>query len=188
MRVMGIDPGLTRCGIGIIEGQPGNKGRLIAVGVIRTSADDETPQRLRKLDDELDHYLDTYRPDAVAVERVFSQHNLASVIPTAQAAGIALVHGAKRDLPTHSYTPSEAKAAVCGNGGADKRQVTTMVTRILRLESPPKPADAADALALALCHLWRGALKSRLNQAGRQQVEAKRKAALERYRNQRSSR
>ncbi|MFC4337886.1 crossover junction endodeoxyribonuclease RuvC [Salininema proteolyticum] len=167
MRVMGIDPGLTRCGVGVVEGSPGKAGRLVAVDVIRTDSKAELPERLRALDAGLSAFLEEHEPEQVAVERVFSQHNLASVIPTAQASGVAVLAGAKRGLPTATYTPSEAKAAVCGSGTADKRQVTTMVTRILRLDAPPKPADAADALALAICHLWRGALKNRLARQAR---------------------
>jgi crossover junction endodeoxyribonuclease RuvC len=159
---MGIDPGLTRCGVGIVEGRPGAPGRMIAVDVIRTDPDADLAERLLLLDDGLRAMFDAHRPEEVAVERVFSQHNVASVIGTAQASGVALLAGARAGLPTATYTPSEAKAAICGNGSADKRQVTAMVTRILRLDEPPKPADAADALAIAVAHLWRGGMKARL--------------------------
>ncbi|GAB3650786.1 crossover junction endodeoxyribonuclease RuvC [Glycomyces tarimensis] len=162
MRVMGIDPGLTRCGVGIVEGRPGAPGRMIAVHVIRTDPEAPLADRLLALDDGLREHIEVHRPEAVAVERVFSQHNVASVIGTAQASGIALLAGARAGLPTATYTPSEAKAAICGNGNADKRQVTAMVARVLRLSEPPRPADAADALAIAICHLWRGGMKARL--------------------------
>ncbi|GAB3229211.1 crossover junction endodeoxyribonuclease RuvC [Glycomyces halotolerans] len=165
MRVMGIDPGLTRCGVGIVEGRPGAPGKMIAVDVIRTDPAADLADRLLELDDGLRGHLESYEPEAVAVERVFSQHNVASVIGTAQASGIALLAAARAGLPAATYTPSEAKAAICGNGTADKRQVTAMITRILRLTDPPKPADAADALAIAVCHLWRGALKAKLTAA-----------------------
>jgi crossover junction endodeoxyribonuclease RuvC len=162
VRVMGIDPGLTRCGVGVVDGRAGAPGTMVAVGVIRTDPDAPLAERLLTLDDGLCAFLEEHRPEAVAVERVFSQHNVASVIGTAQASGIALLAGARLGLPTATYTPSEVKTAVCGNGTADKRQVTTMVTRILRLQEPPKPADAADALAIAVCHLWRGGVKARI--------------------------
>ena len=162
MRVMGIDPGLTRCGVGVVEGRPGAPGRMVAVGVVRTDPEAPLADRLVVLDEGLRGHLQEFEPEAVAVERVFSQHNVASVIGTAQASGVALLAAAKAGLPTATYTPSEAKAAICGNGTADKRQVTAMVTRILRLSEAPKPADAADALAIAICHLWRGGLKARL--------------------------
>src|ERR1700760_64089 len=139
MRVLGIDPGLTRCG----------------VGVARTPADDDISQRLLALEREFEAWMTTHQPDAVAVERVFSQRNVQTVMGTAQAGGIAIVCAARRGLPVALHTPSEVKAAVTGSGRADKEQVTTMVTRLLRMSAPPRPADAADALALAICHLWR---------------------------------
>ncbi|NUQ87182.1 MAG: crossover junction endodeoxyribonuclease RuvC [Glycomyces artemisiae] len=172
MRVMGIDPGLTRCGVGVVEGRPGAPGTMIAVGVVRTDPEAGLADRLLALDDGLRALLDEHQPEAVAVERVFSQHNVASVIGTAQASGIALLAAARLGLPTATYTPSEVKNAVCGNGTADKRQVTTMVTRILRLKQAPKPADAADALAIAVCHLWRGGVKSRIAEAAASQAAA----------------
>ncbi|GAA4896359.1 Holliday junction endonuclease RuvC [Stackebrandtia albiflava] len=167
MRILGVDPGLTRCGVGVVEGLPGRPCRLVAVGVIRTPPEDDIPDRLLAVEAGITEYLDRYRPEAVAVERVFSQHNVASVIGTAQAAAVAILGAARRGIPVHTYTPSEAKAAVTGSGTADKRQMTTMVTRLLRLAEPPKPADAADALALAICHVWRGGTKARLLAAGR---------------------
>ncbi|MDA1364859.1 crossover junction endodeoxyribonuclease RuvC [Glycomyces algeriensis] len=159
---MGIDPGLTRCGVGIVDGRPGAPGAMVAVGVVRTDPEAPLADRLLALDDGLRAFLEEHEPEAVAVERVFSQHNVASVIGTAQASGIALLAGARLGLPTATYTPSEVKSAVCGSGTADKRQVTSMVTRILRLKEAPKPADAADALAIAICHLWRGGVKARI--------------------------
>ncbi|SDK57446.1 Holliday junction endonuclease RuvC [Glycomyces sambucus] len=172
MRVMGIDPGLTRCGVGVVEGRPGAPGTMIAVDVVRTDPEAPLADRLLALDDGLRALLEAHRPEAVAVERVFSQHNVASVIGTAQASGIALLAGARLGLPTATYTPSEVKNAVCGNGTADKHQVTAMVTRILRLKEAPKPADAADALAIAVCHLWRGGVKARIAQAAAAQAAA----------------
>lgn len=167
MRVLGVDPGLTRCGVGVVDGAPGTPLSLVGVHVIRTSPDDDIGTRLVELERQLDALLDELRPDAVAVERVFSQHNVSTVMGTAQAGAVAIVCAARRGLPVALHTPSEAKAAVTGNGRADKAQVTMMVTRLLRLAAAPKPADAADALALAICHVWRGGARTRLERAAR---------------------
>jgi crossover junction endodeoxyribonuclease RuvC len=164
--VLGVDPGLTRCGVGVVTGQPGRPCRLVAVEVVRTPADADLAHRLRALDQRLTELVAEHRPDEVAVERVFSQHNTQTVIGTAQASAVAILAGARAGLPVTTYTPSEVKAAVTGSGTADKAQVTSMVTRLLRLADPPKPADAADALALAICHVWRGGVSTRLAQAG----------------------
>ena len=164
-RVLGVDPGLTRCGLGVIEGAPGRALTLIEVGVARTPADDDVSLRLLALEEQFEAWLTAYRPDAVAVERVFSQRNVRTVMGTAQAGAVAIVCAARRGLPVALHTPSEVKAAVTGNGRADKQQVTAMVVRLLRLADPPRPADAADALALAICHLWRGGTHSRLEAA-----------------------
>lgn len=165
MRVLGIDPGLTRCGLAVVEGTPGRPLRMVAVGVVTTPAAMPIEQRLHHISDGIEAWLDAHKPDAVAVERVFSQHNVKTVMGTAQASGLALLASARRDLPVALHTPSEVKAAVTGSGRADKAQVGAMVTRILRLDAPPKPADAADALALAICHIWRGAAATRIAQA-----------------------
>ena len=162
MRVLGIDPGLTRCGLGVVDGTPGRTLTMVEVGVARTPADDEISQRLLALEREFEAWMTTHQPDAVAVERVFSQRNVQTVMGTAQAGAVAIVCAARRGLPVALHTPSEVKAAVTGNGRADKEQVTIMVTRLLRLADPPRPADAADALALAICHLWRGGGRNRL--------------------------
>src|SRR5215472_16017988 len=155
MRVLGVDPGLTRCGYGVVDGEPGRRLALVATGVVSTGAGDEINLRLLALEEQVEGWLTDYRPDAVAVERVFSQHNVRTVMGTAQAGAVAIVSAARRNLPVALHTPSEVKAAVTGNGRADKEQVTTMVSRLLRLSQRPSPADAADALALAICHLWR---------------------------------
>ncbi|MFF0345707.1 crossover junction endodeoxyribonuclease RuvC [Kribbella sp. NPDC004875] len=165
MRVLGVDPGLTRCGLGVVEGTPGKPPALVAVGVIRTPAELDVSKRLVRIEAELDEWIERHRPDAVAVERVFAQHNVRTVMGTAQASGVAMVVAARRGLPVALHTPSEVKAAVTGSGRADKEQVTTMVTRILRLSERPTPADAADALALAICHVWRGGVASKLHEA-----------------------
>jgi crossover junction endodeoxyribonuclease RuvC len=165
VRVLGIDPGLTRCGLGVVEGSVGCPLTLVAVGVVRTSADLPVPQRLVEIERGIEEWLDEHRPDAVAVERVFAQHNVRTVMGTAQASGIALVAAARRGLPVALHTPSEVKAAVSGNGRADKAQVAAMVTRLLRLTETPRPADAADALALAITHIWRGGAQARIDAA-----------------------
>lgn len=161
MRVLGIDPGLTRCGVGIVDGELGRRATLVGVGVVRTDATLGIAERLAEVEAGLEAWFDEYRPDAVAVERVFAQQNLNTVIGTAQASGVAALVGARRRLPVAFHTPSEVKAAVTGSGRADKAQVGAMVVRILGLGSAPKPADAADALALAICHLWRGGSTNR---------------------------
>ncbi|MGH3510067.1 MAG: crossover junction endodeoxyribonuclease RuvC [Nocardioidaceae bacterium] len=165
MRVLGVDPGLTRCGLGVVEGAVGRPLRLVAYDVVRTSADLPVDRRLCLIDEALEEWLERHRPDAVAVERVFSQHNVRTVMGTAQASGLALVAAGRRGIPVALHTPSEVKAAVSGNGRADKDQVGAMVTRLLRLEATPTPADAADALALAICHIWRGAAQARIDAA-----------------------
>jgi crossover junction endodeoxyribonuclease RuvC len=162
VRVLGVDPGLTRCGVGVVEGLPGRPCTLIAYHVVRTDPDQDLPLRLLYLDRALAELVAEHQPESVAVERVFSQHNTGTVIGTAQASAVALLAGARAGLPVTTYTPSEVKAAVTGSGQADKNQVTSMVTRLLRLDAPPKPADAADALALAICHVWRGGTRSKL--------------------------
>jgi crossover junction endodeoxyribonuclease RuvC len=161
MRVLGVDPGLTRCGVGVVDGAPGRALTLVRFGVIKTSADDDIAARLLAIETELESWLDTCQPDAVAVERVFSQHNVRTVMGTAQAGAIAIACAARRGLPVALHTPSEVKAAVTGSGRAGKEQVTTMVTKLLRIADPPRPPDAADALALAICHLWRGSAPMR---------------------------
>jgi len=165
IRVLGVDPGLTRCGLGVVDGAPGRALALVRVGVVRTPSDDDIARRLLTIETEVEQWLDSCRPDAVAVERVFSQLNVQTVMGTAQAGAVAIVCAARRGIPVALHTPTEVKAAVTGSGRADKDQVTTMVTRLLRLTDRPKPADAADALALAICHLWRGGTVSRLAEA-----------------------
>lgn len=165
MRVLGIDPGLTRCGIGIVEGEVGRPLTLVDVNVLRTSASIPVAERLVTIEKGIDAWLDEYRPDAVAVERVFARSDSSTIMGTAQASGIALVAAARRGLPVALHTPSEVKAAVSGSGRAGKAQVGAMVTRILRLDALPKPADAADALALAITHIWRGGAQERIDAA-----------------------
>ena len=156
LRVLGVDPGLTRCGIGVIDGLPGSPLRLISVGVIKTPSEDPLEQRLLQLERELTTWVEENKPDRIAVERVFSQHNVRTVMGTGQAAGIALLVAARAGIAVVMHTPSEVKAAVTGSGRANKVQVAEMVKRLLSLSEIPKPVDSTDALALAICHIWRG--------------------------------
>lgn len=167
MRVLGVDPGLTRCGVGVVEAQPGQRPSLVAVGVIRTSPNTDLSKRLLKINNDLQSWVKQTKPDQIAIERVFAQHNLHTVVPTAQAAGIAMLIAAQEGVPATYHTPSEVKAAVSGSGTANKAQVANMVTKILGLSAPPNPADAADAVALAICHIWRGETTNRLTRAMR---------------------
>jgi crossover junction endodeoxyribonuclease RuvC len=162
MRVLGIDPGLTRCGVGVVEGQPARPPRLVAVEVIRTEHEGELALRLRTIADEVDDVIRRHRPDVIAVERVFSQRNVRTVMGTAQVSGVVIVAAARAGIPVALHTPTEVKAAITGSGRADKAQVASMVTRLLKLAEAPRPADATDALALAICQLWRGGAQARL--------------------------
>jgi crossover junction endodeoxyribonuclease RuvC len=153
--------------VGVVDGQPGRTCRLVAYEVVRTEPDSDLAVRLLALDAALTAMITEHAPDEVAVERVFSQHNVRTVMGTAQAGAVAVLAAARAGLPVRMYTPSEVKAAVTGSGQADKAQVTTMVTRLLRLQASPRPADAADALALAICHVWRGGQQARLEAAQR---------------------
>ncbi len=162
MRVLGVDPGLTRCGVGVVDGAPGRTLTLVYVDVICTPADALVGERLVVLADAFADAIARFSPDVVAVERVFSQHNVRTVMGTAQVAGLAMVAATRAGLPVALHTPSEVKAAVTGSGTAGKAQVGTMVARLLKLAETPHPADAADALALAICQVWRGAAQTRL--------------------------
>jgi crossover junction endodeoxyribonuclease RuvC len=165
LRVLGVDPGLTRCGVGIVEGVVGSPISLVGVGVILTPAEAALDQRLLDLDQQLSEWINVWKPDVIAVERVFSQHNVRTVMGTGQAAGIALLLAAKAGIPVMMHTPSEVKASVTGSGRANKAQVALMVQKILNLETIPKPVDATDALALAICHIWRGGGNAKIAQA-----------------------
>ena len=165
MRVLGIDPGLTRCGLGVVDGVPGRQPLLVAVDVVRTSSDLDVARRLVAIEETIESWIARYRPTAVAIERVFAQHNVQTVMGTAQAAGVAMLVAARHGIPVSLHTPSEVKASITGSGRASKEQVGAMVSRILKLDEVPQPADAADALALAICHVWRGGTTARLNAA-----------------------
>jgi crossover junction endodeoxyribonuclease RuvC len=162
MRVLGVDPGLTRCGLGVVDGAPGRPLVLVRADVARTPSDWGIGERLLAIEQQVEEWLTAWQPEAVAVERVFSQHNVRTVMGTAQAGAVAITCAARRGIPVALHTPTEVKAAVTGNGRADKEQVGAMVARLLRLADPPRPADASDALALAICHIWRGGAQARL--------------------------
>jgi crossover junction endodeoxyribonuclease RuvC len=165
MRVLGVDPGLTRCGVGVVEGQPARPPKLIAVEVLRTDHGDEIGRRLLAIADDIDALIARHQPDVIAVERVFMQRNVRTVMGTAQVSGLVILAASRAGIPVALHTPTEVKASITGSGRADKAQVTSMVTRLLKLSEAPKPADAADALALAICQLWRGGAQTKLAQA-----------------------
>ena len=165
LRVLGIDPGLTRCGVGVVDVTSTRKATLVYFGVIRTPPEMALEQRLLAIGTELAELMDEHQPHAIALERVFAQHNLRTVMGTAQASGVAMHTAAARGLAVGMHTPSEVKAAVTGYGSAEKAQVGLMVAKILGLDEVPKPADAADALALAICHAWRGGVSTAATRA-----------------------
>lgn len=165
MRVLGVDPGLTRCGLGVVDGGPGRSVACVAVDVVQTPPDVDLGARLIAVADVVERWIAAHCPDVVAVERVFSQHNVRTAMGTAQVSGVVALIAARRGLTVAFHTPSEVKAAVTGSGRAGKEQITTMITRLLALPAKPRPADAADALALAVCHLWRAPMTQRLEQA-----------------------
>ncbi|WP_427018977.1 crossover junction endodeoxyribonuclease RuvC [Pseudarthrobacter sp. P1] len=166
LRVLGVDPGLTRCGLGVVDVAPNRTATLVAVGVVGSSHELSLAARLLVIADAIDQWLDAWTPDVLALERVFAQTNLSTVMGVAQVSGIVMAAAARRNIPVALHTPSEVKAAVTGSGRADKTAVTTMVAKILRLSAPPKPADAADALALAIAHAWRSGAGSRVSAQG----------------------
>jgi crossover junction endodeoxyribonuclease RuvC len=175
MRVLGVDPGLTRCGLGVVEGTGGRAVRALAVDVLRTPPEDDLAGRLGQVADTVERWIAEHRPDVVAVERVFAQHNVRTVMGTAQVGGVVALVAGRAGLPVAFHTPSEVKAAVTGSGRAGKEQVTTMVTRVLALGEAPRPADAADALALAICHCWRAPMIARMAEAEARAAEVARR-------------
>lgn len=162
MRVLGVDPGLTRCGVAVVEGAPGRTLQARYVGVIRTCPSQEIHRRLAALERGLLALVHEHEPEVIAIERVFSQQNVRSAMGTAQAAAMALVVAGRLDVPIALHTPTEVKAAVTGSGSAGKAQVASMITRVLGLSQAPRPADAADAVAIAICQVWRGSAQRRL--------------------------
>jgi crossover junction endodeoxyribonuclease RuvC len=162
MFVLGIDPGLSRCGYGVVE-QAGRRPRAIAAGVLRTEPDQPVPQRLATLRDDLRQLIAEHRPAVVAVERVLFQVNARTAIPVAQAAGLAMVEGVAAGAEVVEYSPNQVKQAIAGDGAADKQQMERMVQTLLGIARPLRPVDAADAVALALCHLAHAPLRSRVS-------------------------
>lgn len=174
---MGIDPGLTRCGLSVVQAGRGRAIVPVSVGVVRTPAEEELSVRLLELSEAVNAWMDDYQPDVVAIERIFERGNVSTVMHTAHGVGVLVLAAAQRNIPVHMYTPSEVKKAISGNGRADKKQMTAMITRILGLSEAPKPADAADALALAVCHCWRAPLLSRKRETEKL-VEAQRRQQM----------
>ena len=172
---MGVDPGLTRCGLSVIESGKGRHVIALDVDVIRTPADLPLQKRLLAISDAAEYWMDTHRPDVIAVERVFSNQHANTAKGTGHASGVNALAAARQDIDVHIHTPREVKASVTGNGRADKAQVTTMVTKILELQQKPTPADAADALALAICHCWRAPMIARMAAAEALAAEQRRK-------------
>ena len=160
MFVLGIDPGLSRCGYGVVE-QAGRRPRAVAAGVLRTEPDDPVPIRLAALRDDLRLLIAEHRPAVVAVERVLFQVNARTAIPVAQAAGLAMVEGVAAGAEVVEYSPNQVKQAIAGDGAADKQQMERMVQTLLGIARPLRPVDAADAVALALCHLAHAPLRRR---------------------------
>lgn len=165
MRVVGIDPGLTRCGVGIVDSSGARRLTIVHVEVVRTPGEEDLASRLLRLEGEIERAVDAYEPDRMSIERVFSQHNVRTAMGTAQAGAVAVLIAARRGIPVSWRTPTEVKAAVTGSGRAGKAQVTSMVMRLLGVSEPIRPADAADALALAITDIWRHDGEARLAQA-----------------------
>lgn len=187
MIILGVDPGLTRCGVGVIEAGAHRRLSFIHVDVVRSAPDVSQDLRLLAIYNGLAEKIERFAPDAVSIERVFAQSNRNTVLGTAQAAGLAMLAAAQRGIPVALHTPTEAKLAITGNGQAEKVQVERMVARILGLDRMPTPADAADALALAICHALRpaGALQGgereqHLTPAQRQWAQAAQRASRSR--------
>ena len=165
-RILGVDPGLTRCGVGVIDLAAGRRVSLVSVGVFRTAPTDELSARVGTIGAQIEALILEQKPDSIALERVYADANVRSVMGTAQISGVVLMLAHKYGLTISLHTPTEVKAAVTGSGKADKAQVGNMVAKILGLSEVPKPADAADSLAIAICHAWRGAAASVANQPG----------------------
>ncbi|HAY51336.1 MAG: crossover junction endodeoxyribonuclease RuvC [Acidimicrobiaceae bacterium] len=160
MFVLGVDPGLSRCGYGVVQRKNGKENAL-AAGVIQTPPEMGTPYRLTLLRDEVRELIADYKPDVVAIERVLFQHNAATAISVGQAIGIVMTEGVSAGCEVVEYSPNEVKQAVAGHGGADKEEMEKMVRLLLGIGTPLQPVDAADALALALCYLARKGAEAR---------------------------
>lgn len=154
--ILGIDPGLTRCGVAVISAEAGRKVSMLAVDTLRSSTDLELSERLALIADGVEALIKRHKPTTIAIERVFSQANVRSVMGVAQISGVVMYLAKKHGIPVQMHTPSEVKAAVTGSGRAQKVQIGIAVSKILGLTEIPKPADSADALAIAICNAWRG--------------------------------
>ena len=157
LRILGIDPGLTRCGVGVVDLGVGRKVSLVSVDVYRTEPTLPLDQRIGSIGDRIEQLILEAKPQVIALERVYADVNVRSVMGTAQISGVVLLLANRHGIPIAMHTPTEVKAAVTGSGRANKEQVGNMVAKILGLAEVPKPADAADSLAIAICHGWRGA-------------------------------
>ena len=163
--VLGIDPGLTRCGYAVLQVQGSTDVSLTSLGVLRTKPEDELPARLAEIAQEVEALLDQYQPTAVAVEHIFFQSNVRTAMSVGQVSGLVLSAAARRGIEVVQYSPNQVKLAITGWGGADKAQVQKMVKQRLKLNTIPKPADAADAAAIALCHIASSPLAMKVAQA-----------------------
>jgi crossover junction endodeoxyribonuclease RuvC len=161
MFVLGIDPGLSRCGYGVVR-RAGRRPEAVTAGVLRTDPAQEVPHRLAALQADLRSLLADHRPDVVAVERVLFQVNARTAIPVAQAAGLAMAEAVAAGCEVVEYSPNQVKQAVAGFGGAGKEQIERMVQTLLGIATPLRPVDAADAIAVALCHLAHAPLRQRV--------------------------
>ena len=163
--ILGIDPGLTRCGYAVLEVRGATQITMRALGVLRTRPDQALPQRLAEIGSEIEELLDEYHPSVVAVEHIFFQSNVRTAMSVGQVSGLALSAAARRGLQVEQYTPNQVKLAITGWGGADKAQVQKMVKQRLGLNTIPNPADAADAAAIALCHIASSSLAKKIGEA-----------------------
>lgn len=163
--VLGIDPGLTRCGYAVLRVVSANEVTMTALGILRTKPEDDLPNRLAEIAAEINDLLDEYQPTVVAVEQIFFQSNVRSAMSVGQVSGLVLSAAAKRGVEVAQYSPNQVKLAITGWGGADKAQVQKMVKQRLKLNSIPKPADAADAAAIALCHIASSPLVARITES-----------------------
>ncbi|MFM8856057.1 MAG: crossover junction endodeoxyribonuclease RuvC, partial [Actinomycetota bacterium] len=172
-RVLGIDPGMTRCGYAVLESTGANSVSPVSLGVLRTSATDSTASRLAQLHLDIEELISEFEPDAVAVEQVFFQVNVRTAMSVGQVSGIAMALAVRHGCQVVEYTPNQVKESVTGWGGADKAQVQKMVQARLGLTRPPEPVDAADAAAVALCFLATEPLQSRLIESGAKVVHGR---------------
>jgi crossover junction endodeoxyribonuclease RuvC len=176
--LLGFDPGLTRCGFGLVEKSGSRQVAFREVGVFVSSKEIEQSTRIAQIGDEISNLLDRVKPAEIAIERLFAQQNLQSVMGVAQISGVIVYLAHLRGIPVTFFTPTEVKAAVTGSGRANKSQVTTMMTKILKLKEVPKPADAADALAVAVTLAWRGGKTASVNPSTETKAQEKWRNAI----------